>query len=117
MNSHSYFESYIITPINRNPQFIHGLVQKSVRTSSHMFKFNGRWLLPLLGWLLRSSFAQELNVLPNIVRPYFFHVEQNFAINLMANVSEKLFHLQKWGHNFKFGAKSQMDFIVNYPNL
>lgn len=71
-----------------------------------MFKRNSWCYLAILSCSLWISFGQELNVLPNLVRPYFFHVEQNLPINIMANISEKLFHLQKWGLNFGEKQKS-----------
>lgn len=46
--------------------------------------------------------TQELNVLPNVLRPYFWNTDQHHPINFMANISEKLFHFKKIG--LKFGA-------------
>lgn len=53
--------------------------------------------------LIQPILVQELNIIPNILRPYFMTAEQLLPINLMANISEKLFHFQKMG--IKFGRK------------
>ena len=45
--------------------------------------------------------AQELNVLPNILTSIARHSDSYPPINLMANISEKVFNLHKIG--FKFG--------------
>lgn len=44
--------------------------------------------------------GQELNVVPNLLRPYFWAADQHEPINLMANISEKIFHFKKIGLSF-----------------
>lgn len=50
--------------------------------------------------LFKSSLSQDLNLIPNILKPYFVSADQLVSINLMANISEKLFHAQKIGLTF-----------------
>lgn len=45
--------------------------------------------------------GQELNVIPNLLKPYFRNAQDHIPINLMANISEKIFHTKKMG--FRFG--------------
>lgn len=57
--------------------------------------------------LIRPLLAQELNIIPNIVRPYFWSVDQHISINIMANISEKIFNFQRIGLKFGvFGVNS-----------
>lgn len=53
-----------------------------------------------LAW--HSASGQELNVIPNLLRPYIRSADQIQVINLMANISEKVFNFKKIG--LKFGA-------------
>lgn len=46
---------------------------------------------------MKCVLSQELNVIPNLLRPYFWHTNEHVPINLMANISEKLFHFKKFG--------------------
>lgn len=62
--------------------------------------------LVLVGVLVQSTVSQDLNIIPNILRPFFMNAEQLPPINLMANISEKLFHLHKIG--LHFGKKNSI---------
>lgn len=44
--------------------------------------------------------GQELNVIPNLLKPYFRNANDHIPINLMANISEKIFHTKKMGFHF-----------------
>lgn len=61
-----------------------------------------KWLSFLLLPLSATILGQELNIVPNLLRPVLWNTEQLLPINLMANISEKLFHFSKIG--LKFGA-------------
>lgn len=50
--------------------------------------------------LFHYVLAQDLNILPNLLRPYATSVDQYVSINFMANVSEKFFHAQRIGLSF-----------------
>lgn len=47
--------------------------------------------------------AQELNILPDLLKPYLYHAEDRKPINFLGNVSEKIFNFKRIG--FKFGEK------------
>lgn len=59
-------------------------------------------LCVLLLCLVVNTGGQELNVIPNILSPFLRNVDEYVSINLMANISEKIFNFKKMG--FKFGA-------------
>lgn len=54
----------------------------------------------LLGWDVFTVRGQELNVIPNLLRPYFRSVDEHIPINIMANISEKVFNIKKMGFTF-----------------
>lgn len=60
------------------------------------------WCAFLYLSMVQTASGQDLNVIPNLIRPYFRHAKQIEAVNLMANISEKIFHFKKIG--LKFGA-------------
>lgn len=73
------------------------------------------WCIFLYLSLLHSANGQDLNLIPNLLRPYFRYTNQNHVINLMANISEKLFHFKKIG--LKFGAVFRFCDFVTLDNV
>ena len=57
-------------------------------------------LLILLVLLVPWTLAQDTNIIPNLLRPFMWGTDQYRTINLMANVSEKIFHAKKIGLSF-----------------
>lgn len=65
-------------------------------------KFKIANIIALYCTILGYCHGQDLNVVPNILKPYFWNTDQTTPINFMANISEKLFHFKKIG--IQFGA-------------
>lgn len=71
-------------------------------------------LRPLVLFLVvQYGCSQDLNIIPNLLRPYLRNAEPYTPINLMANISEKLFHAHKIG--LKFGMENKCLFF-EYTN-
>lgn len=71
-------------------------------------------VLRLFALLLASTVisGQELNVIPDILRPYLLAVDQYQSFNLMANLSEKLFNIQQIGFEGPTILRNDYDFII-----
>lgn len=54
-------------------------------------------LLPLT---LCAVFSQNLNIIPDIIRPYVNSVDEVQTLNLLSNISDKLFGLSKFFTTF-----------------
>lgn len=50
--------------------------------------------------IINYSQAQDINVIPNLLSPYIRNIDELFTINIMANISEKLFNFKKMGFSF-----------------
>lgn len=42
--------------------------------------------------------GQELNVIPDILRPYLNHRDELLSLNFAAAINERLFHIGRTGH-------------------
>lgn len=68
-----------------------------------------KWFCALLVWLVADISGQELNIIPHILHPYIRNVDELVTINVMANISEKIFNFKKMG--FKFGEPKKNKFM------